>query len=284
MTFTVIVNGIHRSSAIIRPTLAYRGSRAQERELSVRKSDDRSNRLGVWSCLAFLTTGLIYLLVLLFMMFSGASDPAKEPYNTPFSVLNLIAPLIAIPMWASVVAAAPRRALAWSLSACLFAAAWAVPVAANRFVGLILVPQSTASGHTAGLEWFATYSWPSFTRAFEMLGWGVFFPLACCFLAPVFTHGRLERAIAATLLITGVLSFVGATVGLALDSLTLMGTIAPIGWGLGPALIAALLLAWFRRPAASREQSTPVMPVPTLSPGHTIAERTSLSYSAPQRL
>ncbi|MFC0533422.1 hypothetical protein [Phytohabitans kaempferiae] len=203
--------------------------------------------LGFWASIAFLVTTAAYLVALVVMMATGGDDPAVEPWATVFNVLNLVAPLIGVPIWCSAHLLAPARARAYTLSACVFAAGWAASVTINRFIGMTLVPQSTRSGDTQGLEWFLTYSWPSATRAIEMLGWGVFFALSCLFLAAAFTRAGLERAIAITLALIGVLSFIGATIGLAIDSETLMGTIAPIGWGAGPAVAAALLAIWFHR-------------------------------------
>jgi uncharacterized membrane protein YgdD (TMEM256/DUF423 family) len=201
--------------------------------------------LGTSMSIAFATISGIYLVALVVMMLLGHTDPAVEPYATLFHLLNLVAPLVAIPIWCGIYLAAPTKKKVYSLTSLAFAVMWAIVVVINRFVALTMVRQSANAGRTDGLEWFLPYGWPSFTRAIEMLGWGVFFALACLFLVPVFTTGRLERAIAGVFAITGVLSFVGGTVAVAVDSTTLMGLVAPIGWGLGPIAGAVLLAAWF---------------------------------------
>jgi hypothetical protein len=94
----------------------------------------------------------------------------------------------------------------------------------------------------------------SFTFALECLGFGIFFSLACLLLIPVFGTGRLERSIAGTFAVIGVLS-PAAAVGLALDSTDLMGLVAPLAWGVGPILAAVLVVRWLRRQLARPYQT-----------------------------
>jgi hypothetical protein len=76
--------------------------------------------------------------------------------------------------------------------------------------------------------------------AFENLGWGVFFSLACLFLVPVFRTGKLEHWIAGTFAVIGALSPVAA-VGLYLNSTNLMGLVAPVAWGVDPIVASGLV-------------------------------------------
>jgi hypothetical protein len=85
--------------------------------------------------------------------------------------------------------------------------------------------------------------------ALEYLGWGFFFALACLSLAPVFTMGKLERAISSLLIITGLLSLlavVGQVIGSSALNFDLFTMAGVLGWGPGLTLAVALITAWFR--------------------------------------
>ncbi|MBM7786894.1 hypothetical protein [Tenggerimyces flavus] len=181
--------------------------------------------------------------------------PPPEPYSTVFHLLLLASVLAMVPLWCAIhLAAAPSQRI-YTLASLIFLAILVALVSVNRFVALTLVRQSPDLGRTEGLDWFLPYGWPSLMFAFESLGFGIFFSLACLLLIPVFRTGGLERTIAGTFAVIGVLS-PGAAVGLALNSTDLMGLVAPVAWGIGPILAAVLVVRWLRF-----KQAAPV-PVP----------------------
>ncbi|MEU6710164.1 hypothetical protein ABZ897_01685 [Nonomuraea sp. NPDC046802] len=204
--------------------------------------------VGMWAGGGYAALSLVYLVVLTVMMVRGLPFPPQEPFTTTFHAIMMLAVLVMVPLWCAVHLATPADKQVFTLISLAFVVMLAVVVCANRFVGLTMVRQSPGLGRTAGLEWFQPYGWPSLTFAFEMLGWGVFFSLACLFLAPAFRVRGLERGISVIFATVGVLSLGGA-LGLFVNSTAVMGAIAPLAWGLGPAVAVVLVMAWLRTPA-----------------------------------
>ncbi|MFB4278548.1 hypothetical protein ACBJ59_24885 [Nonomuraea sp. MTCD27] len=201
--------------------------------------------VGMWAGGGFTALALLYLVVLSVMMVRELPFPPQEPFTTTFHAIMILAALILVPLWSAVHLATPADRQVFTLISLAFVVMNAVVVCANRFVALTMVRQSPGLGRTAGLEWFQPYGWPSVMYAFEILGWGVFFSLACLFLAPAFHAPGLERGIAATLATMGILSLGGA-LGLFVGSTALLGVIAPLAWGLGPAAATVLIMFWLR--------------------------------------
>ncbi|GIH00246.1 hypothetical protein Pma05_68180 [Plantactinospora mayteni] len=199
----------------------------------------------MWAGGGFAALVLAYLAALTVMMVRGLPFPPQEPFLTTFHVIMMVVVLVMVPLWCAIHLAAPADRQVFTFISLTFIVMLAVVVCANRFVALTLVRQSPGLGQTAGLEWFQPYGWPSLMFAFEILGWGVFFSLACLFLTPAFRGHGLERGIAVTLAVTGVLSLGGA-LGLLVNSTAIMGAIAPLAWGLGPAIAAVLVMIWLR--------------------------------------
>jgi hypothetical protein len=164
----------------------------------------------------------------------------------------LLSVLAMVPLWCGIHLAAPPAKRIFTLTSLVFLVMLILPVVINRFVALTLVRQSPGLGRSDGLEWFQPYGWPSLMFAFENLGWGIFFSLACLFLIPVFRTGTLERWISGTFAVIGVLS-PGAAIGLYLNSTDLMGMVAPVAWGAGPIVVFGLVALWLRS-----ERSAPV--------------------------
>ncbi|MFI0424526.1 hypothetical protein [Spongiactinospora sp. 9N601] len=201
--------------------------------------------VGMWAGGGFVALLLVYMAALAVMTAQGAPFPPQEPFTTAFHAIMMLAGLAIVPLWCAIHLATPPDRQVFTLVALAFAVMCAVFTCANRFVALTMVRQSPALGQTAGLEWFQPYGWPSLMFAFELLGWGVFFSLACLFLIPAFRGHGLDRGIAMAFAITGVLSLGGA-LGLLVDSTRLMGAIAPVAWGLGPGVAVVLFMLRLR--------------------------------------
>ncbi|WP_405062633.1 hypothetical protein OG474_13650 [Kribbella sp. NBC_01505] len=202
-------------------------------------------RLGQWSGGVVAMLSLIYLGMLSSMMVAGLPFPPAEPYTTGFHVLILATVLAMVPLWCAIHLAAPPDRRIFTLTSLVFVAMLVLLVTINRFVALTLVRQSPGLGRTEGLDWFQPYGWPSLMFTFESLGWGIFFSLACLFLVPVFRTGKLARWIGGSFLVVGVLS-PAAAIGLYLNSIELMGLVAPVAWGVGLILATALVARWFK--------------------------------------
>ncbi|MGW0516346.1 hypothetical protein [Crossiella sp. NPDC003009] len=205
--------------------------------------------VGQWAGIGVALLGAVYLVVLTGMMLAGIPFPPPEPYATVFHVLLLLTVLVMVPLWCGIHLATPPAKRIFTLTSLVFLAMLVLPVAINRFVALTLVRQSPGLGRGDGLEWFQPYAWPSLMFAFENLGWGVFFSLACLFLVPVFRTGKLAHWIAGTFAVIGTLS-PAAAIGLYLNSTDLMGMVAPVAWGAGP-IVASGLVALRLRSARS---------------------------------
>lgn len=204
-----------------------------------------TNSVGMWASASYAVLAVGYMAVLVPLLLAGTPFPPPEPYLTVLHLLTLLGPALAVPLWCAVHLAAPAEKKVFTLASLAFVVMLAVVVMINRFVALTLVRQGADPGATGMLDWLQPYGWPSLMLAFEILGWGLFFSLACLFLIPVFLVGRLERAIATALGVTGALSLV-SVVALAVDSLEVMGVVAPLAWGLGPLVATVLLGIRFR--------------------------------------
>jgi hypothetical protein len=200
---------------------------------------------GFWAAVILAVGFLVYLGILAVMLISGTGYPPVEPYQTILHFLILFAATMMVFFWATLHTVVPRDRQFFSLASLALIVIFATLTSINRFVALTVVRQSLASGNTAGLQWFLPYAWPSIMLAMEILGWGLFFGLACLCLAPVFVSGKLERAIFWTLLVTGVLCLL-SVVGLLLNSMALLGLVAPLAWGLIPAITFILMAIWFK--------------------------------------
>jgi hypothetical protein len=138
---------------------------------------------------------------------------------------------------------APTERRVLSLVGFGFTLLFAALVSINRFAQLTVIRQSLTLADTVGLERFMPYGSQSVFFALEMLGWGAFLSIAAFSIAPLFTHGRLERWISIFFLMYGVLGTT-AVIGYALNSpLIVLGYIA---WGpvLGVAVALLAFLFW----------------------------------------
>jgi hypothetical protein len=207
-------------------------------------------RIGFWSGIVLVILGLAYLSLIMIMMASGSGFPPVEPFQTMVNALILITAVWMVFFWVILYQVTPPERRIFSQASFALIIIFAALTSINRYVGLTVVKQSLASGISDGLQWFLPYGWPSVMLALEFLAWGFFFGLACLCLSPVFTNGRLERAIFWALIATGTLSIfagVGQVIGSndqALNPFTFAGI---MGWGPGLTTVALLLVFWFRK-------------------------------------
>jgi hypothetical protein len=214
-------------------------------------------RIGIWGGIFFVILGLIYMGLIGVMILSGSGFPPVEPYQTMFNILILLTATWMVFYWTVLHHAVQGEKRVFSMASLVMIVIFATLTSINRYVGLTVVRQSILSGNTNGLQWFLPYGWPSVMLALEILAWGFFFGLACLLLAPVFTSGKLERAIFWTLIATGILSLLAAvgqvinTSALSFSPFTMAGSAA---WGPGLTTAAVLFVVWFRR--AGRNKTT----------------------------
>jgi hypothetical protein len=207
-------------------------------------------RIGFWGGIVFVALGIIYIGLIGVMIISGSGYPPVEPYQTMFNILILLIAAWMVFYWTVLHQAVQEEKRVFSLTSLVMIVIFATLTSINRYVALTVVRQSLLSGKTSGLEWFMPYGWPSVMLALEILAWGFFLGLACLCLAPVFTVGKLEKAICWTLVFTGMLSLLAAvgqvinTSTTGFNPFTMAGSVA---WGPGLTAAAVLFVVWFSR-------------------------------------
>jgi hypothetical protein len=92
---------------------------------------------------------------------------------------------------------------------------------------------------------FITPGWPPLPQALDFFAWDWFFALSMLLAAPVFRGGRLQNAIRALMIATGVLCILGLVwLPFSPPQGTLIGT---IGWGVAGPIVFLLLANFFTR-------------------------------------
>jgi hypothetical protein len=113
------------------------------------------------------------------------------------------------------------------------------------FVHFSAARQSISQGVLTGLDQFVEWNPNSAVMASGTLGWTFFFGLACLFVAPVFSGGRLERGLRYASLICGscgILGWLGALLGS-----TALGLVYMAGGTVSVITMAVLASGLFKR-------------------------------------
>jgi uncharacterized Tic20 family protein len=127
-----------------------------------------------------------------------------------------------------------------------FAIMFAVCVGMHYFVQISSVRLSIANGQTAGLEQFIQANPSSGIAGINLVGWTLFFSLACLFTVPVFPGIGLNRVIRYALLANAIFCLLGGF-GYIMDYVMLVLFCLNIGMGgaMGTAVVG--LLVYFNR-------------------------------------
>lgn len=202
--------------------------------------------------ISFLLIAYMITLVLGFISLKSPQDPIGDPY---FSILELliivIAPLLVIAMVA-VHAYASSETRMYSLTALVFMIIMATITCSVHFVILTVSRQIEFAGFTWA-PFFFSFKWPSVVYALDILAWDFFFALSMLFAAPVFKKERLEKAVKAFMLISGLLSLAGL-IGVSIENMNVRN-IGILGYA-GVSIIVFLLLGIiFRRSPQFPERS-----------------------------
>jgi len=88
---------------------------------------------------------------------------------------------------------------------------FATLIGMHYFVQISTVRLNMAMGRLQGLEQFIQGNPTSALAGINLLGWTLFFGLACMFFAPVFSGGRLESVIGYALLANGIFVLPGSS-------------------------------------------------------------------------
>jgi hypothetical protein len=194
-------------------------------------------RAAAWA-VSFLLVVYAVTTVLGFLSLKSSLDPIGDPYFSIMELLTvLIAPLLVLSMDAVHAYASPEVKV-YSLAALVFMILLAGITSSVHFVILTVSHQIEATGLT-WVPLFLSFKWPSVVYALDILAWDWFFALSMLFAAPVFKGGRLETAVWALMIISGVLSLVGL-IGVPLGDMQVRN-IGIIGYAL-VAIVVFLLL------------------------------------------
>jgi hypothetical protein len=160
--------------------------------------------LGIAIGIAYPATGAIWL-------FSGgltSPDPFRppDPFMAILEVLLLLAAADLLVMMAAVHVHAPPDRKAFSLAGLGFMIIVAVLTGGVHFIGLTVLRQTPADAVPPLLR---PDPWPSVLIALDLLAWGPALGLAMLAAAPVFTGGKLQKAIRFTMTLGGALSLAG---------------------------------------------------------------------------
>lgn len=211
-------------------------------------NDHLARRVGAWSATGLAVLGLLYLLIWTAMLATGAGYPPPEPYQTVLHLIPLIlAPVLIVFLACLHTLVGPERRFL-TLSALACACVFVGMTTTNRYVALTAFRQSIITGQEASVRMLSPYAWPSAMLAIEVLGWGLFFGLACLLLVPLFRGRGLPVAIAFSLAFSGV-SNLASLLGPAMNNMSLLGLLAPLAWGIAPTVTFSLLAVWLKRGA-----------------------------------
>ena len=207
-------------------------------------SRDRAmGMVGAWTAFAVneayaVTSGLGFLAA------KAPSDPIRDPYLSIMSLLIvLMAPFLVITMVAvHRYAAAEHKP--YSMAALAFMVLLAGITSTVNFALFALARQQTVTA-ALWVSSFVSFEFPPLAQALDLLAWDWFFALSMLLAAPVFRGGRLENAVRALMVLTGVLCIVGLA---CLPFSPLVGTIiGTVGWGVAGPIVFLLLANLFTR-------------------------------------
>jgi hypothetical protein len=127
-----------------------------------------------------------------------------------------------------------------------FAIMFAVCVSMHYFIQISSVRLSIVHGQTAGLEQFIQANPSSGIAGINLVGWTLFFSLACLFATPVFSGGGLNKVIRYALAANAIVCLLGGF-GYIMDYVILVLFCLNIGMGGAMATAIVAILIYFNR-------------------------------------
>ena len=159
-----------------------------------------SYKLGFWAASTVVVIGLAYIAVLIVGFANvGFDKPIQDPILAIMEVLTLFSASAILITIAAVYHHAPPDRKIFGLIALIFTTIFTGITSIVHFLEL------TASRQLGVAE----IAWPSNNYAAELLAWDWFLGLALIFSALVFSSTRTDKIIRHTLLISGILTFIG---------------------------------------------------------------------------
>jgi energy-converting hydrogenase Eha subunit C len=127
-----------------------------------------------------------------------------------------------------------------------FGTMFAACMGIHYFIQISSVRLSIANGQIAGLEQFIQSNPTSGIAGINLVGWTLFFSLACFFIAPIFTGSRLNKVIKYALISNGIICVLGG-IGYVFDNIILIFLTLNLGMGAATLTATIALLMFFRR-------------------------------------
>jgi len=199
--------------------------------------------VGAWTAFVVneayaVTSGLGYLSA------KAPSYSISDPYLSIMSLLIvLMAPFLVITMVAvHTYAAAEYKP--YSLAALAFMILLTGITSSVNFAFFVIARQPTPTP-SLWVSSFISSGWPPLPQVLDFFAWDWFFALSMLLAAPVFRGGKLENALRALMLLTGVLCILGlAWFPFSPPQATLIGI---LGWGVAGPIVFLLLANLFTR-------------------------------------
>jgi len=199
--------------------------------------------VGAWTAFVVneayaVTSGLGYLSA------KAPSYPISDPYLSIMSLLIvLMAPFLVITMVA-VHSYAAAEYKPYSLAALAFMILLAGITSSVNFAFFAIARQPTPTPSLWVSSFFSS-GWPPLPQVLDFFAWDWFFALSMLLAAPVFRGGKLENALRALMLLTGVLCILGlAWLPFSPPQATMIGI---LGWGVAGPIVFLLLANLFTR-------------------------------------
>lgn len=218
-----------------------------------------SVKIGYWAALICIATFVIWMIcfIAIFLVnppfqWTNLTDfiSYTNSYNQGFKyaaqfMMLVFAPALLVLFYA-VNDQAPMEKKIWSNIGTGFASLFAVCVSMHYFVQISSVRLSVEKVQLDGLAQFIQSNPSSGIAGINLVGWTLFFSLACLFLAPVFSGNKLEKVIRIALMCNGIICLLGG-VGYVFDIVALVFLTLNLGMG-GAVLTATIgLFLYFKR-------------------------------------
>jgi hypothetical protein len=228
-----------------------------------------SVKLGYWATWVCLSTFVIWIIcfVAIFQLnplftWTNISDfiAYSNSYNQSFKYLAQFAMLLFAPAFLIIVNCihdyAPVDKKIFSRISIGFATIFAVCIGIHYFVQISSVRLSIVKAQLEGLEQFIQANPTSGIAGINIVGWTLFFSLACLFAAPVFSGQGVNRLIRYALIANGIICILGG-IGFVFDNIALI--FITLNFGMGGAVLIAMtgLHVFFRRLQKTSSLITP---------------------------
>jgi hypothetical protein len=218
-----------------------------------------SIKIGYWAALICIATFVVWMVCFVaifvvnppfkwtsltdFIAYSNSYEQAWK-YAAQFMML-VFAPAFVVLFYA-VNDLVPSEKKIWGNIGTGFASLFAVCVSMHYFIQISTVRLSIDKVQLDGLAQFVQSNPTSGIAGINLVGWTLFFSLACLFLAPVFNGNKLENVIRIALICNGIICLLGG-IGFVFDLVALVFLTLNLGMG-GAVLTATIgLFLFFRR-------------------------------------